>query len=94
MKITLEQVKKTAAMAKLPLADDELAEMAGQLQEFLDYVKVLKKLPSGTGSPLQAFGAPGPAGQGEACLSQEEVLALAPDSSQGMVRVPRVIADE
>jgi len=94
MKITPEQVKKTAAMAKLPLADDELAEMASQLQEFLDYVNILKKLPSGAASPPLAPGDPSPQGQGEACLSQEEVLALAPDSSQGMVRVPRVIADE
>lgn len=94
MKITLEQVKKTAALAKLPLEGKELVAMVAQLQEFLDYVEVLKKMPPAKASTPLALDEPVLDWQGDACLGQEEVLALAPDSGQGMVRVPRVIEYE
>jgi len=92
MRITLEQAEKTAAQAKLSIKEDELARLAGQLQEFLDYVNVLTTIPPKIAEPVSAeSNGANPGGQEVSCLSQEQVVALAPDSWQGLVRVPRVI---
>lgn len=93
MIITREQVKKIVSQAKLPIVGEELNGLVAQLQEFMDYVDALKKMPSVKASPHRPSSniANNSDWQGESCLSQEEVLALAPDSCQGMVRVPPVI---
>jgi aspartyl/glutamyl-tRNA(Asn/Gln) amidotransferase C subunit len=95
MRITLEQAENTAAQAKLDLNANELTRLAGQLQEFLDYVNVLTEIPAVTAEPEGAKSCwTDLAGQEASCLRQEEVVALAPDSWQGLVRVPRVIEHE
>lgn len=92
MRITLEQAENIAAQAKLELNANELARLAGQLQEFLDYVDVLTEIPAVTAEPIRAESRGAElGGQEVSCLRQEQVMALAPDSWQGLVRVPRVI---
>ncbi|MGI6365272.1 MAG: Asp-tRNA(Asn)/Glu-tRNA(Gln) amidotransferase subunit GatC [Bacillota bacterium] len=95
MQITGEQVKRTAAMAKLSLSDEEVPQLRRHLQEFLAHVAMVPPVPEDTEAvTLDAvegflhFSGPG---QG---LRQEEVLALAPDAEQGFIRVPRVMGHD
>ncbi|MBI4127128.1 Asp-tRNA(Asn)/Glu-tRNA(Gln) amidotransferase subunit GatC [Candidatus Peregrinibacteria bacterium] len=44
MKLSKEQVKKIAHLARLHLTDDEVELFAGQLTDILNYVDVLKEL--------------------------------------------------
>ena len=92
MRITLEQAEKTAAQAKLALNANELARLANQLQEFLGYFNVLTEIHAVTTETQRAESSGADLGGQEVpCLKQEQVVALAPDSWQGLVRVPRVI---
>lgn len=89
----LEKAVKAAASAKLVLAENELAKMTEQLQTFVGYINMLRALPPGEELPLAAQG-DSDCGQGLRRLTQEQVLALAPDSHRGWVRGPRVLNDE
>ncbi len=44
MKLSKEQVKKIAHLARLNLSEDEVELFAGQLTDILNYVDVLKEL--------------------------------------------------
>ncbi len=93
MLISREQVKKTAALAKLALGEEELDKLANQLQEFLDYIDVLREIPAGEVEPAGEDRESWLSEREDAsCLRQEQVVTLAPDSIQGMIRVPKVIA--
>lgn len=92
MHISREQVRKTAALAKMALGEEELEKLARQLQEFLDYIDVLREIPDGEAESAGEDRVPRLSIREEAsCLRQEQVVALAPDSSQGLIRVPKVI---
>ncbi|MDD3074569.1 MAG: Asp-tRNA(Asn)/Glu-tRNA(Gln) amidotransferase subunit GatC [Eubacteriales bacterium] len=95
MGISREQVRKTGELAKLSLAEAELDRLATQLQEFLDYVNVLAAMPAGS-TILEVADSGVKLSEREkiSCLSQAQVVALAPDTWQGLVRVPRVIEYE
>ncbi|HBI55613.1 MAG TPA: hypothetical protein DDY38_02120 [Firmicutes bacterium] len=92
MGISREQVRKTGELAKLSLEEAELNRLATQLQEFLDYVNVLAAMPAGS-TILEVADSGVKLSEREqvSCLSQAQVVALAPDTWQGMVRVPREI---
>mgnify|MGYP000853793932 CR=1 FL=1 len=95
MGISREQVRKTGELAKLSLEEAELDSLATQLQEFLDYVNVLAAMPAGS-TILEVADSGVKLSEREkvSCLSQAQVVALAPDTWQGLVRVPRVIEYE
>lgn len=44
MKLTLEQIRKIAQLARLELSDEEMERYAGQLTDILSYVEMLKEL--------------------------------------------------
>jgi len=94
MRIVKEQVLRIAQLAKLAVNDAELDSLLPQLQEFLDYAEVLARIKLEkteliVGMPI-SYAEPV-----EQChLTQGQVLALAPDSFHGLIRVPRVIDNE
>lgn len=93
MQISVEHVKRIAALAKLEITPAELLAMKDQLQKLLDFTGSTDILHREGVEPIGAF--PPSLGEvGHCGLSQEEVIALAPDSYQGMIRVPRVVGDE
>lgn len=96
MQITQEQVIRTAAMAKLSLRNDEVSSLRQQIQEMLDHVaKATPPGEKGPGAvPAKANGRLAYFTEPWQGLRQEEVLALAPDSQQGFIRVPRVMSDD
>lgn len=44
MKLSIDEVRKIALLAKLELAEDELQKYAGEISSILDYVSSLKKI--------------------------------------------------
>jgi aspartyl-tRNA(Asn)/glutamyl-tRNA(Gln) amidotransferase subunit C len=95
LSISNKQVAATAELAKLALRDKELTTLAGQLQDILDYAEVLAELELFTPDPDKGEDVQRKiCGQGPQSLLQEEVLALAPDSVQGQIRVPPVMDHE
>src|SRR5262245_17660099 len=97
MKITLEQARRIAHLAYLRFESDaELDRLRGHLEQILGYIDKLGELDTEGVEP-----AVGPAGGliGSLredsllpTLSEEEVVANAPESGRGHFKVPRIIA--
>ncbi len=51
VKITTEEVKHIAKLAKLPLSDKEIAKFQNQLSDIIDFVDQLKKMDTANGVP-------------------------------------------
>ena len=94
MKITPTQVAHVARLARLALAEEEVATLTGQMDAILGYVAKLDELdtegivPTAHAVPMEnAFRAdeerPG--------LGVEKALANAPQAGESCFKVPRVI---
>ncbi|PID76359.1 MAG: Asp-tRNA(Asn)/Glu-tRNA(Gln) amidotransferase GatCAB subunit C [Deltaproteobacteria bacterium] len=94
MKISREEVKNAARLARLELGGEELDAMTGQLDKILSYVDKLSELDtSGIKPTTHAFSITNAfrADQVMPSLDRQEALANAPEcSGEGFV-VPRVI---
>lgn len=94
MSLTADQVRWVAHLARLELADAEVAEMSRQLGAILDYVNQLQQVPTDGVEPLahplpiqNVFRAdePGPS------LPVDQALANAPDRKGEFYGVPAVL---
>ncbi len=96
MALSLEEVRKIAALARLSLSPEEETLYAGQLSEILEYVRLLEELDvSSVVTMTHALG------DGESASLREDVPlpSLAPEiatenapaSEAGLFRVPRII---
>ena len=89
-------VAHIAELAKLGLSEGELASLGAQLAHILDYVAQLAEAPIGSLDDVTGGGG-GPAAArlradvSAPSLSREAVLALAPDTEAGYVRVPPLL---
>lgn len=94
MKITLEEVRRIAALAHLDFPEDDLRRLAGELDRILEYIDQLAQLDVDGIEPALSLTAEHPPPRedraGE-CLTNEEALANAPESGRGHFKVPRVI---
>jgi aspartyl-tRNA(Asn)/glutamyl-tRNA(Gln) amidotransferase subunit C len=93
-RISLDEVKKVAALARLALDDGELAAMQAQLDRILDYMKELDAVDV-TGVP-PTYHAPALAAALRAdvpvpSLHRDEVLAAAPRHDAGAFAAPKVL---
>lgn len=96
MWISEEKVKKIAAQAKLNLREDEVPTLRQQLQDLLDHagdVPIQGKIAIEAVNPLRASTEMSSSNNSPS-LQQQEVLALAPDSEQGFIRVPQVLSND
>ena len=90
MRLTVDEVRHVAELAKLALTDAELAQFTEQLSDILDYAQRLQEVdtshvaPTPYPLPLQNVFRVDAAGD---CLSNEEALANAPDQVRGFFRV-------
>jgi aspartyl-tRNA(Asn)/glutamyl-tRNA(Gln) amidotransferase subunit C len=94
MKITVDEVRKVAILAKLTLSETDIERMATDMDAMLVYVATLANLdtegivPTAHAVPMaNAFRAD----QLRPSLEREEVMAAAPKSANGTFRVPKVI---
>lgn len=92
----INEIKRTAMLAKLALDQDTLEAISEQITDLLDYARILGSMPSDD----TAIELPGAKVHPEAdkvllsSLGQGDVIVLAPDSHQGLIRVPRVVEYE
>jgi len=94
MKITMKQVEHVARLARLELTDEEKERMRAQLDSILSYIDKLNELDTSAVEPtshvlpmMNVFRDD----EVRPSLSQEEVLANAPDRQDLFFRVPRIL---
>ncbi len=94
--ISGETIRHVARLARIELADEEVAGLVGELATILAYFDKLNELDTSSTEPLtravdlhsvMAEDEPG------ACLSTEEALAAAPDRDGSFFKVPKVLGD-
>jgi aspartyl-tRNA(Asn)/glutamyl-tRNA(Gln) amidotransferase subunit C len=93
MALTIDEVRRIAALARLRLSPEQEATFTRQLGEIVDYVDQLRELPGGEPA---AEGAPASREADDVagdCLPRELVLANAPASADGFLLVPEVLAE-
>jgi len=92
--VTPEIVKQVALLARLRLEGQALTQLAAQLDEILQYVRQLQAIdtegiePTSHVLPLANVLRKD---EPRACLSQDEVLSLAPATQRPFVTVPKVL---
>ncbi len=94
MPLTISEVEHIAELAKLSLTAEETARFQTQLSAILDYAAVLQGIdtsaipPTATVLPLRNVTRPDVQADS---LPQEDVLANAPDASEGYFRVKTIL---
>ena len=95
-KLTDEQVRHVAMLARLKLDDAQVHHMAEQLSAVLDYMDQLNELDvdgvEPMAHPLEMTNKLRPDEPG-ACLSIEQVLANAPQADPPFFRVPKILGE-
>ncbi len=94
MKVSIEQVRHIASLARLRFTAAEEEELSGQLTQILDYVEKLEELEVDDVPPMShvldlynVLRADLP----KARISRSEALSNAPDGDATYFRVPKVI---
>jgi len=96
MALSLDQVRRVAALARLRLSPEEEQQLAGQLSAILDHVAQLQELDVSGVEPMThalAAGEAVPLRPDEVVpgLSHQEALANAPAREGTCFKVPRII---
>lgn len=97
MKITADEVRATAALARLALTDEEVARFTRELDAILVYMEKLAAVDVAGVAPMThavAMSAPLREDELGSQLTVDEALAAAPARDDGFFQVPRVIAHD
>ncbi len=97
MKLSIEQVKKVARLANLPITEEEEEVYSGQLSKILDYIDQLNSVDTSSVGPT--FNVTGNSNvwredEVSESLSQEEALANAPKTRDGYFVTKGVFQEE
>jgi aspartyl-tRNA(Asn)/glutamyl-tRNA(Gln) amidotransferase subunit C len=96
VRLSADEVRHVAELAKLRLTDAEIEQFAGQLSAILEYAERLQEVDTSSVPPtpyilplvnVMREDVPAPS------LSNEEALANAPDSEDGFFRVRAVFEE-
>jgi aspartyl-tRNA(Asn)/glutamyl-tRNA(Gln) amidotransferase subunit C len=93
-RITLEQVRHIALLARLELTLDEEQRMLGDLDEMLAYVDKLNQLDTSAVEPTAQVGETGTPMREDVVTNTEApeaILANAPTAREQMFKVPKII---
>jgi aspartyl-tRNA(Asn)/glutamyl-tRNA(Gln) amidotransferase subunit C len=95
--ITPDEVAHLARLARLELAPEELAHLAGQLDVILGAVAAVAEVAAAdvppTSHPLPLTNVTRP-DEPRPCLTSAQALAGAPAAQDGRFRVPRILGEE
>ena len=95
-RISLDEVRHVAALARLELTDEELETLKGELSALLQHVESIRRLDTSSVAPtshailLENVLRPDEA---RPCLDREEVLAAAPLTEDGRFKVPSILGE-
>ncbi len=95
-KITPEDVRKVAQLARLELQDEQLETYSDQLEKILSYVAQLEKIDTSNVSPTtRAVEVVNVDRKDEVVNTsvREGLLSLAPQRQEDFFRVPKILAD-
>jgi aspartyl-tRNA(Asn)/glutamyl-tRNA(Gln) amidotransferase subunit C len=93
-KITLQQVRHVALLARLQLSDAELQRVRSDMDEMLAYVDKLGELDTSGVEPTAQVGEIGTAMRRDEVTNRPaaaEMLANAPARERGYFRVPKIV---
>lgn len=96
MSLSVAEVKKIAALARIQLTPEEEKRYAKTISAVLDYMKILNEVDtSGVAQTSQVTGLEDVvrADQPRDCQTVKELLAQMPETSDGELVVPGVFAD-
>ena len=95
-KITQEEVKKVAHLARLELNEDEITSHAKQLEKILEYIKQLEKIDTDdvpcTTRAIEVFNVLRK-DEKKNFNSIEDILELSPSREDKFFKVPKIIND-
>lgn len=92
--VTAEQVRKTAALARLSFSDEEIEDLREELSRILTYASILDEAGITDERPahmLHAHAAEKRTDLEAPSLPRDEALSVASDALPPRVRVPRVL---
>ena len=95
-KITAEDVRKVAQLARLDLPDDQIATFTGQLEKILAYVAQLEQIDTTNVPPTtRAVGVVNVTREDEVASTpvRTELLDLAPEREGDFFRVPKILTE-
>jgi len=93
-RITPEEVRELAVLARLALTEQEIARMTGDLDAILDYVDAMRELDTAGVEPMThavPFDCPLRPDQVAPSLPVDEALANAPRREASFFQVPRIV---
>jgi aspartyl-tRNA(Asn)/glutamyl-tRNA(Gln) amidotransferase subunit C len=93
-RISLEQVRHVALLARLEFSDPELERLRADMDEMLAYVEKLGELDTSSIEPTTQVGEAGaPIRRDEVtnCAAADEMLSNAPSAERGYFKVPKII---
>lgn len=94
MKISMEEVRRVAALAHLELDSGTVERLRSNLDQILGYVEKLNEIDTTAVAPALGVTEQGSGyrdDREDPGFTPDEALANAPDSGQGHFKVPRVI---
>src|SRR5262245_5080368 len=95
VRITADEVREIAKLARLRLDEDEVRRMVDEIGAILGYIDTVKNLDVGAAEPMShavAFDCPLREDEPAPALPIDEVLANAPRREGSFFQVPRIIA--
>jgi aspartyl-tRNA(Asn)/glutamyl-tRNA(Gln) amidotransferase subunit C len=93
-RITAEEVRELAVLARLALSEQEIARMTGDLDAILDYVDAMREMDTAGVEPMThavPFDCPLRADEVAPSLPVDEALANAPRREASFFQVPRIV---
>lgn len=94
MSVTEKEVKYIANLARLQFNDDEISELAGDMNKILGYMELLDEVDTSAVEPLDhviELDSRFREDKAEDPVSHEDALRNAPDKDSDYFRVPKVI---
>jgi aspartyl-tRNA(Asn)/glutamyl-tRNA(Gln) amidotransferase subunit C len=94
MALSKEQIQHLAKLARIEITEDEIQQLASQLSDILVHFEALEEvntddvIPTAHPAPLRNIMRSDEIG---ASLTREEVLELAPETENGLIRVKAVL---
>jgi aspartyl-tRNA(Asn)/glutamyl-tRNA(Gln) amidotransferase subunit C len=94
MKLSIDEVKHIAHLARLDLTNEEIQRYQGQLSSILDYITMLQELDTSDVPPTSSVlpqSSPLREDMAHPGLSTEKALKNAPSQEQNQFKVPPVL---
>lgn len=96
MKLTMDEVRHVAELAKLQLSEAELEEYTGQLGQILTFARQVQSVDTGAAPPtphILPLSNVLAEDRSQECLSAAQAVDNAPDAEDGYFRVVAVFDD-